>query len=136
MMGRNPVRRRAIISLCLYAAIFAAAVAFCPFMGSERLEVGKILAWRSHNTDAEIFFSQRIPRVILGLMVGGALAMAGATFQVILHNPLAEPFTLGVTGGAAVGAVIGSLTGFTIGMLRHRKVLVYEAGRNQPSLGH
>ena len=44
--------------------------------------------------------------MILGLMVGGGLALVGSVFQVVLRNPLATPYTLGVTGGAAVGAAL------------------------------
>ena len=56
--------------------------------------------------DAQILLFQRIPRVALALLVGGTLSVVGASFQVILRNPLAEPYTLGTTGGAAVGAAI------------------------------
>lgn len=54
---------------------------------------------------SEIVRDFRLPRALLGLLVGGGLAMAGATFQALLRNPLAEPYILGVSGGAAVGAV-------------------------------
>ncbi len=47
----------------------------------------------------------RLPRALLGLLVGGGLAVAGATFQALLRNPLAEPYILGISGGAAAGAV-------------------------------
>jgi len=48
----------------------------------------------------------RFPRVLLGALVGGGLALAGATFQALLRNPLAEPYILGISGGASVGAVL------------------------------
>lgn len=50
----------------------------------------------------------RLPRVVLALIVGGTLAASGATLQGVLRNPLAEPYLLGVSGGAAVGAVVVS----------------------------
>ena len=53
----------------------------------------------------------RLPRVILGAVAGAALAMSGATLQGVLRNPLAEPYLLGVSGGAAVGAVLVSTIG-------------------------
>jgi len=53
----------------------------------------------------DILFQIRLPRVALGLLVGGGLALAGAVFQALLRNPLAEPFILGISGGAAAGAV-------------------------------
>jgi iron complex transport system permease protein len=47
----------------------------------------------------------RIPRVFMALLTGAALSVAGATFQTLLRNPLADPFTLGVAGGSSFGAV-------------------------------
>lgn len=58
-----------------------------------------------------ILFSIRIPRIILAGLVGAALSCAGAVFQGLLRNPLADPYVLGVSGGAAVGAVIAIVTG-------------------------
>ncbi|MHB1420191.1 MAG: FecCD family ABC transporter permease, partial [Bacillota bacterium] len=56
-----------------------------------------------------ILYQIRMPRVILGSLVGASLAVAGATFQGLLRNPLADPYTVGVSSGAAVGAVIAIL---------------------------
>ncbi len=53
-----------------------------------------------------IVYSIRLPRVILAFLVGGSLAVAGAAFQGLLRNPLADPYTLGVSSGASVGAVV------------------------------
>jgi iron complex transport system permease protein len=94
--------------LLVYAAIFAAAALIAPLFGGLRLHPGQLLAALSAdlNAEAEIFLFHRVPRVLLGLLVGGTLAVVGAVFQVVLRNPLAEPFTLGTTGGAALGAVI------------------------------
>lgn len=55
----------------------------------------------------------RVPRVLLAALVGGGLALAGATFQALLRNPLAEPYILGISGGAATGAVIVLAAGWT-----------------------
>jgi iron complex transport system permease protein len=55
----------------------------------------------------------RLPRVVLALIAGGALALSGAVFQALLRNPLAEPYVLGVAGGAAVGAVGAVVLGFS-----------------------
>ncbi|KZE38461.1 ABC transporter permease [Bhargavaea cecembensis] len=54
---------------------------------------------------ANILWKIRMPRVVLAGLVGGALALAGAAFQGLLKNPLADPYTLGVSSGASVGAV-------------------------------
>jgi iron complex transport system permease protein len=52
----------------------------------------------------EIVFQQRLPRIVLGALVGCGLGLAGTAFQAILRNPLADPYTLGVASGSAVGA--------------------------------
>lgn len=54
----------------------------------------------------DIVLGLRLPRVLLGVLVGGGLAISGATFQALLRNPLAEPYILGISGGASVGAVL------------------------------
>lgn len=56
---------------------------------------------------AVILWKIRLPRVLLGLLVGMALGSAGTTFQALLRNPLADPYILGVSGGAALGSVLG-----------------------------
>src|SRR5438128_1157506 len=53
----------------------------------------------------------RLPRVIVGALVGATLAISGVTFQTLLRNPLADPFILGVSGGAACGAAVSSAFG-------------------------
>ncbi|MDO9540073.1 MAG: iron ABC transporter permease [Methanocalculus sp.] len=59
---------------------------------------------RLHNT---IVWDIRVPRIILAISVGGALAIAGAVFQGVFRNPLVEPYILGVSSGAAFGAALG-----------------------------
>jgi iron complex transport system permease protein len=56
----------------------------------------------------------RLPRIILALLAGFGLAVSGMQMQVILRNPLASPFTLGVSAGAALGAGVAIVTGFTV----------------------
>lgn len=57
------------------------------------------------NNEFSIIWEIRLPRVLLALCVGAALALAGAAFQGLLRNPLADPYTIGVSSGAALGAV-------------------------------
>jgi len=59
--------------------------------------------------DKVILWDIRLPRLLTAFAVGGLLALAGAWFQVLLGNPLAEPYVLGVAGSAAVGAVSGMM---------------------------
>ncbi len=60
-----------------------------------------------------IIWALRMPRVILAALVGAALSSGGLSFQALLRNPLAEPYILGVSGGAAIGAIIGIILGFS-----------------------
>ncbi len=58
---------------------------------------------------ASVLFSVRLPRVLLGSLVGAALALAGTAFQSLLRNPLADPYVLGVSTGASMGTILYSL---------------------------
>ena len=69
--------------------------------------IGKEIFHLPLSTDANVMFSHivmkiRLPRVILAGLVGGSLAISGAAFQGLLRNPLADPYTLGVSSGASV----------------------------------
>lgn len=61
--------------------------------------------------DRTILWQVRLPRVLLSALLGGALTVAGVVFQALLRNPLADPYVLGVSGGASVGGVIALLLG-------------------------
>ena len=57
-------------------------------------------------TEYTILFGIRLPRIILGMAVGGALALSGVILQGMFRNPLVEPYTLGISGGAALGVCL------------------------------
>ncbi len=63
-------------------------------------------------TARAILLRLRLPRVLLAAVIGATLAVAGVTFQTLLRNPLADPFTLGVSGGAAAGAAMAPAVGW------------------------
>ncbi len=63
------------------------------------------------NTEYSIVFDVRLPRVILGFAIGGALSLAGVILQGMFRNPLVEPYTLGISGGAALGVAINIFLG-------------------------
>ena len=69
-------------------------------------EVISVLTGGGSDTNRFIVWELRLPRALLGILVGGGLALAGAVFQALLRNPLAEPYILGISGGAAAGAVL------------------------------
>ena len=76
--------------------------------GSVPLPISEI--WETVRGDGpaahrDILLNLRLPRVLLAAFVGGGLGLAGATFQALLRNPLAEPYILGISGGASFGAV-------------------------------
>jgi iron complex transport system permease protein len=76
------------------------------------LNLGRIAIGRSDQLPTEyrlIVFDLRLPRILLGVLVGTALSVSGASFQAMLRNPLADPFILGVSSGAAVGSVLATL---------------------------
>ncbi len=66
-----------------------------------------------------VVFGLRLPRIALGILVGAALSTSGAGFQALLRNPLADPYVLGVSSGAALGAIISLIAApFTPGMIQ------------------
>jgi iron complex transport system permease protein len=84
-------------------ALFAlAAVALGVAVGEKPLSLSAALGDPA-SLDRGILVSLRLPRALLGMLVGAALAVSGAALQALLQNPLADPFVLGVSGGAALG---------------------------------
>jgi len=67
------------------------------------------------DVERTILFEVRIPRVLLAGLIGGALTVAGVVFQALLRNPLADPYVLGVSGGASIGGVLALLLGLGAG---------------------
>ncbi len=92
-----------------------------PALRSIRILFRSILGLKGTGSETErtIILSLRLPRAILAGFVGAGLSVSGATFQALLRNPLADPYILGVSSGAAVGAIIAILFGlstFSIGL--------------------
>jgi iron complex transport system permease protein len=65
----------------------------------------------SNSDAATIIVALRLPRIVMAILVGGALAVIGATYQAMFRNSLASPFSLGVSSGAALGASVALLAG-------------------------
>jgi iron complex transport system permease protein len=89
--------------------VTAATLLVAPTLGSTRISLPRVfdpsIPW-ADNVDAQIFFVARLPRVLAGALVGSTLAAAGVVMQALLRNPLATPFTLGVSAAAALGAML------------------------------
>ena len=99
-------------AVCLCAALYAALsfgrVSLSPAqLGMALLGMGESL----HNT---IVLHARLPRTIMAVCCGGTLALGGLILQTIFKNPLAEPYILGISGGAAVGSIAGLLLGLSL----------------------
>ncbi len=107
--------RHAFLLLGLLAALVATVVSGL-VIGAVSIPVADVLSALGGSADAQtrtIVVGLRLPRVLLAAEVGAGLAVAGAVFQALLRNPLAEPYVLGVSSGAAVGAVTAIVLGMT-----------------------
>ena len=91
-------------ALLILLAVWIVTMILTPLVGSQSISLEQIL--RGDPTAASIFWQIRLPRILLALLGGAALATSGLGFQTLFRNPLAEPYTLGVSSGAALGAVI------------------------------
>jgi iron complex transport system permease protein len=107
--GESGVRGRLAAVLAGYGALALGACLFAPLVGSTHISLARAFDRSTpfaDNVDAQIFFIARMPRVLAGAVVGATLASAGVVMQALLRNPLATPFTLGVSAGAALGAIL------------------------------
>jgi iron complex transport system permease protein len=97
-----------------------------PMRTSARLLIAHITGSGSGNDPLEsVLFSVRLPRVLLGSLVGAALALAGTAFQSLLRNPLADPYVLGVSTGASMGTILYSLFTGWIGFAAINSTVVF-----------
>jgi iron complex transport system permease protein len=102
-----------------FGALTAAICLLAPLVGSTSISLSRAFDRTipfADNPDAQIFFIARLPRVLAGALVGSALAAAGVVFQALLRNPLATPFTLGVSAGASLGAMMAITLGATFAL--------------------
>ena len=83
-----------------------------PFIGI--INLNDILNGSASESMSYVFWNFRVPRVCSGMMIGAILALSGVVFQALFANPLASPFTLGVSSGAACGAAVSIIYGFSI----------------------
>jgi len=113
--------RKWLITIILLILLLVATIIFCSFQGSADINFRDAIEIFSNplnqnwwNIKAVILLKVRLPRILLGCIVGGALAVAGVVLQALLRNPLADPYVLGVSSGSALGAIIAILLGLNI----------------------
>ncbi len=109
-------------ALAVSAALLAAAVMIGLALGPSSLPLSDVVDTLLRGVDgsegstADIVWRIRMPRIVLASLVGACLSVAGVVFQALLRNPLADPFILGVSGGAALGGIamlsLGGVLGF------------------------
>ena len=106
----------ALALLLLIMLLLFSGMGFISVSAGQTLQVigAKLLGWTQSGLDpmiTQVVWEVRMPRIITASAVGAGLAAAGAVFQGILLNPLADPYTLGVSSGAAFGASVALLLG-------------------------
>ncbi|MFI7383425.1 FecCD family ABC transporter permease [Streptomyces sp. NPDC049813] len=106
-----PVRRRdaRVLALVAAAAALVLAVLFSLAVGARAIAPSAVLdalLHGGHSDAAEVIRGLRLPRTVVGVMVGAALALAGTVLQGITRNPIADPGILGIGQGASVGVVL------------------------------
>lgn len=119
--GGMPSQRRRAMQV-LAGLVLAALAAFAWSLTAGALPVSLddllgALGGGDGSMEADIIRSLRLPRAVAAFACGGLLALAGALMQVLLRNPLADPYVLGISGGAAVGALGAILAGATAGWI-------------------
>jgi len=111
-----PTRRRALFILAALVGLAVLSIALALVVGSIAVSPAEVFASLFQGADGmagEVVRSLRLPRALAAFACGGLLALAGALLQVLLRNPLADPYVLGISGGAGVGALLAILLGLT-----------------------
>lgn len=104
---------KTVLAYIVSAATLIVAVWLGVSIGTVKLPIETL--WDATDSKAHnILWKIRMPRVVLAGLVGAALAISGAAFQGLLKNPLADPYTLGVSSGASVGAVMTLFFGLSL----------------------
>lgn len=110
-----PTRRRALLVIAVLLAAGLLSLAGALLVGSYSIAPGEVWARLVGNggsgTGADIVLGLRLPRALAAFACGALLALAGALMQVLLRNPLADPYVLGISGGAGIGALLAMLLG-------------------------
>jgi iron complex transport system permease protein len=111
-----PTRRRAFLILSALSLLALVSFGLALSAGSLKVPLVDIVAALFGQGDgaADMVVQLRLPRALAGFACGGLLALAGALMQVLLRNPLADPYVLGISGGAGVGAMFAIMLGLPL----------------------
>ncbi len=115
-----PTRRRALLVLAALVGLALLSLFLALAAGSMAVSPGDVVRAIGGSGDGlavEVVRGLRLPRALAAFACGGLLALAGALMQVLLRNPLADPYVLGISGGAAVGALSAMLAGLALGWI-------------------
>lgn len=99
--------------LAALAALSAATLLAAPFIGSTSVPLA-VLTGGGDDIARMVFWKARVPTVLVAFLAGTGLALCGMAFQALFRNPLAEPYTLGVSSGASLGAAVYISLGLTV----------------------
>jgi iron complex transport system permease protein len=105
-----PVGARVVKALAVLTLVLLASIALGLAVGSQRIDPASLFSDSFSHT---LFFRLRLPRVLMGMVIGASLAVTGGALQALFRNPLADPYTLGVSGGGALGASIAIAFGWS-----------------------
>ncbi|HEU4386324.1 MAG TPA: iron chelate uptake ABC transporter family permease subunit, partial [Blastocatellia bacterium] len=122
-------RRRLLLTLAALAAVLLVLAALAIGVGAQHLSLGSIarifgaeITGRSIEhlaNERSIVMQVRLPRVLMAILVGASLSVAGAAYQSLLRNPLADPGILGISTGAALGAILAIAFASSLPVSRH-----------------
>jgi len=105
-----------IFRILILSFILLITSLICLSIGSVKIniiEIFSIFFTHQDNYLSQIIFEIRLPRILYAIMVGGGLSIAGAVFQSLLMNPLAEPYILGISSGGTFGAILSFILGLS-----------------------
>ncbi|ACV37151.1 iron ABC transporter permease [Accumulibacter sp.] len=112
-----PTRRRAVLILAALTGLSQLSIILALMVGSIPISPAEVLSTLvdpGGSIAADVVRNLRLPRALTGFACGGLLALAGALLQVLLRNPLADPYVLGISGGAGIGALLAIILGFGV----------------------
>ncbi len=105
-----PAGDRAVRAMTVLTLILIVSVAVGLAVGSQHINPASLF---SDSFSRTLFFRLRLPRVLMGMVIGASLAVTGGALQALFRNPLADPYTLGVSGGGALGASVSIALGWS-----------------------